>query len=596
MKKVLTFDRILSVLIIGAALVTDFFLFKFGSLPLQWRIIGMAFVTILAALCFVFTLKKLPDWGIWTRRICSVILVIALVTTSFYISKVNTFTNNITDVKDGSTTISVVVTKDSDIDELADLEDKLVGMNTLADKTNSIYVQDKINAEVENVKYLEDNNYIDLANKLLNKEIDALILSNSYINAASIEDSVPGFSAQLDIIKSWDRITSSKDSMAGNSKLDLVNEPFTVLISGMDDTGTPNHDSRSDVNMLVMVNPQTRFIQMVSFPRDSYVPNPALGNGNDKLTHLGNHGIENLVTGLENTIGFDIDFYAKVNFTSLLEFVDALGGVEVNVPYTFTEQNSKRELNTIHIEKGLQTLDGEEALAFARHRYSAGVGDIGRTKAQQMVLTAIIKKALISPTKIPTLLDIAPKYMVTNITSKQIENFLSYQLDNMGSWKMLSCTLENGYYAGLVTASMGSIPLSCNILGRGDMYTLAQKYELIYNPQTLDQFKFSLNDLDAYVPVASIRPGSNILFSDMDFSQYLGTTETTEPEVDIEDEEGNDDTTETPDTDNGDVETPPTGEEGIIPPTGEEGIVPPPTGEEGIIPPVTEDENLNEGI
>ena len=99
----------------------------------------------------------------------------------------------------------------------------------------------------------------------------------------------------------------------------------------------------------------------------------------------------------------------------------------------------------------------------------------------------LCKKALSTPTKIPTLLDIAPKYMVTNMSSKQIENFLSYQLENMGKWKMMSCTLENGYYDMLVTASMGNIPLSCNILGRQDMKVLAQKYE-VEKVQPVDMF------------------------------------------------------------------------------------------------------------
>jgi len=567
MKKILNLDVILCFL---SAIVTGvfiYFLLQLGSLPMSWRIAIIAIAVILTLLCIVFALKKLPKWGVWVRRICCILLSVSLGIASFYIYKVNTFTTNITDVKDASTTISVVVKNESSIEELADLSGLNIGMNTLADKTNSEYVKEKIDKEIANVTYTEENNYIDLANMLLNDQIDALILSNSYINAASIEDSVPGFSARLRIVQSWDRVTASKDTMMGNYDLDLIKEPFTVLISGMDDTGTPNHDSRSDVNMLVMINPQTRLIQMVSFPRDAYVENPALWNGHDKLTHLGNHGIENLVVGLEKVIGFDIDFYAKVNFTSLLEIVDALGGVEVDVPYTFIEQNSNRVLNTIYVEKGLQVLNGEEALAFARHRKSEGVGDVGRTKAQQMVLTAIIKKALTTPSKLPTLLDIAPKYMVTNMSSNQIEDFLSYQLENMGSWKMLSCTLSNGSYGSLVTASMGNMPLSCYILSRSDLYILSQKYEVIYNPQSLSEFKFNLSDLNSNIPGASIHPTGNMVFSDMDLTPYLPTVEeeednpTTDDILDEEDSETpstDDSTGDTPETDDSTTDTPST--------------------------------------
>ena len=564
MKKKITIDGILSFFVVAAAIWTDYSLFTSGSIPMKWRICAIAFISVLALLMVVLTIKKLPDWGIWTRRVVSVLLVFALGLGSFYISKVNSFTSGITDVQDASETISVVVLNDSEIEEITNLKGKTVGMNTLADKTNSEYVKNLIDKDVKKVNYKEDNNYVDLANALLSSEIDALIITNSYINSASIEEVVPGFSAQVRIVQSWDRINSNKDALAGNSDLDLTSEPFTVLISGMDDTGSPNHNSRSDVNMLVMINPQTRMIQMVSFPRDAYIPNPALGYGNDKLTHTGNHGIENVVAALENVIGFDIDFYAKVNFTSLLEIVDALGGVTVDVPYSFTEQNSMRELDTIHIEAGEQVLNGEEALAFARHRYTEGVGDVGRTKAQQMVLSAIIKKTLVSPTKIPGLLDIMPNYMVTNVTNKQLQNFVSYQLENMGNWTMLSFTLENGYNASLSTASMGSIPLSCNVLSRADIYSLWEKYEAIYNPQNLNEFKFDLNDLTKYVPVASLQSGSNVVFSDQDLSAFYGTTTSNSDSEDTKEEEN---TQEIPD---GTITDTPSDEiEGELPEDGE---------------------------
>lgn len=578
MKKVLNFDGILCFL---SAIVTGvfiYFLLQLGSLPLAWRIAIIVIAVILTLLCILFALKKLPKWGVWVRRICCVLLSISLGVASFYIYKVNTFTTNITDVKDASTTISVVVKKESTIEELADLKGIKIGMNTLADKTNSEYVKDKIDEEVSNVKYLEENNYIDLANMLLNDEIDALILSNSYINSPSIEENVPGFSTKIKIVNSWDRITASKDSMKGNYDLDLINEPFTVLLSGMDETGTPNHDTRSDVNMLVMINPQTRLIQMISFPRDAYVQNPALWNEQDKLTHLGNHGIENLVVGLERVIGFDIDFYVKVNFTSLVEIVEALGGVEVDVPYTFTEQNSRRELNAVHVEKGLQVLNGEEALAFARHRKSEGVGDIGRTKAQQIVLSAIIKKALVSPTKIPALLDIAPKYMVTNMGSEQIEDFLSYQLENMGSWKMLTGTLDTGCYASLVTGSMGNMPLSCYLLSRYDLYSLGQKYDVIYNPQSIVDFKFNLENMDANKPASSVYPSANMVYSDSDLTPYLPTEEDEENEesTDISDDESSETpptdvpTTDMPSTDMPSTDTP-ASDGSELPASGDEG-------------------------
>lgn len=529
MKKVINFDGILSFFLLAVTVWADYAIYITGAVPFKWRLSAIAIISIIALLCIVLTIKKMPNWAKWVRRVICLLLTIALGFGSLYITKVSNFTKNITDVKDATENISVVVKNDSSIKKITQLKNQKVGMNTLADNSNANYVKKKLDSKVKNIEYVKDNNYIDLANALLNDEIDALIISDSYINSASIEDSVPGFSAQLKKLKTYERKTGSADSLAGNSGLDLTKESFSVLISGMDDTGSPNHNSRSDVNMLVLVNPKTKMVQMISFPRDAYLPNPALNNGNDKLTHTGNDGVENTLAAIENVVGFDIDFYAKVNFTSLLEIVDTLGGVTVDVPYSFTEQNSERVLDTISVEKGEQVLDGEQALAFARHRYD-GVGDVGRTKAQQLVLSAIIQKALkSSPTTLANLLDIAPKYMVTNITNSQLEHFIAYQLENMGHWVTLNYSLENGYNANLITASMGSVPLSCNVLNRSDVELVFQKYELIFNTKKLKDFKFDLSDMNKYLPDSSLSSKSNVIFSDQNFSKYEGQEE---PDID----------------------------------------------------------------
>src|SRR5699024_6056960 len=132
---------------------------------------------------------------------------------------------------------------------------------------------------------------------------------------------------------------------------------FTFYISGVDSTGSPDQASRTDTNLLLIVNPRANQIQMVSLPRDGYMPNSALQYQNDKLTHTGIYGIEASVKTIENFYGFSIDYYARVSFDSLIEIIDAIGGIDVDVEISFCEQDENRSFakeDQICLVKGKQ--------------------------------------------------------------------------------------------------------------------------------------------------------------------------------------------------------------------------------------------------
>ncbi len=254
--------------------------------------------------------------------------------------------------------------------------------------------------------------------------------------------------------------------------------------------------------MLLMVDPITHHIEMVSIPRDAYVPNQAYANYPDKLTHLGNDGIDNVVQSMENVFGFDIDYYAKVSFSSLIEIINTLGGIEVDVQLEFYEQDENRDYsNQIHLYPGLQTLDGRSALAYARHRHTEGWGDIGRNYAQQQIIEAIINKVLTAEgiAKVPDVLQVGAEYVSTNMPIDEVKRFINNEIDHPRSWTFSSTSLAGGLNEQQLCVSATSYgPLFVYILDRNELNTVYADYMQMFEPQTLADFKFTLDDLSKY--------------------------------------------------------------------------------------------------
>jgi len=246
-----------------------------------------------------------------------------------------------------------------------------------------------------------------------------------------IDDSIEGFSDQVKILYQYGIKTEIKQEKQAD-----VSEPFNVFISGIDVAGPITTNSRSDVNIIMTVNPQTRKILLTTTPRDYYVTIPNVsGEQRDKLTHAGIYGVDASMATLENLYGINIDYYARVNFTSLVKIVDALGGVDVNSDYEFTTLHGN-----YHIQKGMNHMDGDMALGFARERYSFEDGDNQRGKDQEIVLTAIIKKAC-SPAILKNANELVAGVsdsVQTNMTSEEISKFINQQVADPTEWNVES--------------------------------------------------------------------------------------------------------------------------------------------------------------
>ncbi|GGA64844.1 LCP family protein [Ornithinibacillus halotolerans] len=261
-----------------------------------------------------------------------------------------------------------------------------------------------------------------------------------------------GYAASL-YIKADSAISNSyEDDGREKSKLrEAMVDPnvdnISILIIGVDESNHRGNEgnSRSDTLILATLNKEEKSIKLVSIPRDSLVYIPEVGY-EDKINHA--HffgGPQATIETVENLLNIPVDYYVKVNFHAFIEVVEAIGGIEVDVPYEFWESNSDDKKNSIHLLPGEQLLNGEEALAFARTRKLDN--DIERGKRQMEVIKAVIKKSLSvgSVFKLGDVIDAVGSNMTTNMTFDEMKSLVSYGL-NGGGLDIESMTLEGANY------------------------------------------------------------------------------------------------------------------------------------------------------
>ncbi len=294
------------------------------------------------------------------------------------------------------------------------------------------------NISEENITYYNDNSI--MVAGLYDKEVDAIIISNNYPSMFRAIDKFKDIEDDTRVIankektytkKEIEKITGEKNKTP-ISNANSITEPFTMLIMGIDSTKenlSKNATGNGDALMVVTFNPKTLNATILSIPRDTYVPIACFANQKEnKITHAAWNGESCMMKTIENFTGIPIDYYVKINFKGVVKLVDALGGIDVNVPIEFCEQNSDRKKDKNHqlcLKKGFQNINGEEALALARHRKTLLTGDIQRGENQQIVVQGILNKAksIKSPTDALNILNAISNSMDTNFTTKQILSF-----------------------------------------------------------------------------------------------------------------------------------------------------------------------------
>ena len=323
-----------------------------------------------------------------------------------------------------------VMTLDSStIKNVKDLDNKTIGIYSSKNSEEAIKLLDK-KIDSTNKEY---KNIVELFEDLQDKKIDAVLINDSTKNLLSSD-----LSDMKLKLKEIYKVYVSIEKTDIVKVVDITKKPFNIYVAGGDAYGSIDNVTNTDVNMIITVDPINRKVLLTSIPRDYYVNLPSFGDdAYDKLTHAGYYGIEESAKAIENLLDIDINYYVKVNFSTIEGVIDAIKGVDVYSDYSFCA-NGRPD---ICYKKGNNHLDGFHALMFARERYAFKDGDVQRVKNQQKVLTAIIDKVTSSTTLVTNfsqILDSVGNSFSTNMETKNINRFIKM---HMRGWNIESQNL-----------------------------------------------------------------------------------------------------------------------------------------------------------
>ena len=451
-KKKIKIMGIISLLCILLSIYLIRSIYKFSQIETMLRYCVIFIIFLLDIFIFIklfFNNKK-------KKKIYNTFLIIITITyiiSSFYLNKIYTYFSNLN--KNVIYSTSLVTLSERDDIDLITLKDANIGIisnNDEGDKLRELALE-IISSEnlSKNNNIVDFDNYITMITALYEKELDYAFLPTNFADIYSTTEGFENLKNDLKIITSTEKEETKEEAQLLGSSKD-ISEPFTILLIGIDST-TENLKQADSFNgdslILVTFNPKTMTATMLSIPRDSYVPIACFaGQYENKITHSASRGTSCVINTIENFLDIKIDYYMKINFTGLVDLVDTLGGIEVDVPYSFCEQNSKREFGngTIYVTAGYQTLNGEQALAFSRNRKKnseycskewtqGNRDDFVRGNNQQAVIQAILNKMkqFTDITKIDDILEVISNNLDTNMTEETIFSFYNIAKDVMFS-------------------------------------------------------------------------------------------------------------------------------------------------------------------
>ena len=385
----------------------------------------------------------------------TIIFAIVFSFANYYISILYNGISNIGEKEYIIYTSNLVVLNGTTIDE----ESTLGMINNSDDIEGNVLAKELMEKENLSENQVEEySSYYEMIFDLLNGEVDGIFLSSNYQTIFGSEESFEELK-NTTILYTYSKEMENQDITLTSNK--SLTEPFTILLMGVDsemDGLNANASFNGDTLMLITFNPKTLNATMFSIPRDTYVPIACNNNRYAKINSSAAYGTSCVIDTVEEFTDITIDYYVKINFKGVVDLVDALGGIEVDIEAPdfnynhgvncggrFCEQNSDRDTSAsgmIYLDPGLQTINGEEALAYARCRHLYLQSDIDRNRHQQQVVEAIAKKAasLDSLSKIEEILNAVTKNITTNMSSDQILSFY----DVLKS--MVSSSLKDGSF------------------------------------------------------------------------------------------------------------------------------------------------------
>ena len=377
--------------------------------------------------------------------VLAVIMIAILAFGGFYINKTRSAISNISGETTEVTQMAVYVKSDDAADSVEATAGYTYGILSSLDRENTdgavAHLNSQFGTEVQTKEYA---GLTELADGILNGEVNAMLLNSGYLSVYEDMDGYTDFSTKIKEVGTVD-VESTIQSAEESTPIEPITtanggKVYTIYLSGIDTRGEMTAKSRSDVNIIATVNTDTHEILLVSTPRDYFVPLSISGGAPDKLTHAGIYGIDVCMDTLGMLYDIDINYYFRINFGGFVKVIDALGGITVNSDYDFDSKN----ILGYHFNKGENYVNGEQALIFARERYAFQEGDRQRGKNQMEVIRGVVKKAL-SPeilTSYSSILSSLDGCFGTNITYEEIAQILQQQLTNGGDWTIVSYSVN----------------------------------------------------------------------------------------------------------------------------------------------------------
>ena len=383
-------------------------------------------VAVIATILIIY--KKAEKFTIFFLMLAVLVSSVSLFTLQQFVG----FTSHINATSNYSEySLSVVVLKDSDINNVAQLSSIMGPIGTDNENIQKL-IADIKSSQNKDLTVDKSTSYLSTYKSLISGEAKAIVLNSVFENI--IEAEYPDYASTIK------KIYTKKMTKEVETPKNVKGDSFNVYISGIDTYGPISSVSRSDVNIIMTVNRETKKILLTTTPRDSYVPIADGGNNQkDKLTHAGIYGVDASIHTLENLYGIDLNYYARLNFTSFLKLIDLLGGVDVHNDPDFTSLHGK-----FHFPVGNVHLDSEQALGFVRERYSLADGDRDRGRNQQKVIVAILQKLTSTEAlkNYDSIIKGLQDSVQTNMPLETMMNLVNAQLESGGTYKINSQDLK----------------------------------------------------------------------------------------------------------------------------------------------------------
>ncbi len=427
----LSINRIVLAVIYLLTLLFLIFIISTNMIPLKYLIAIFVFLLLFDIGLFFLLFKKKKKKNI-IGYVIGGILVVVLFALFYYLNITLGFFKGFGTNKYKEENYLVLILQDSSFQSLNDLTNIGYTSNELSNINEAL---NKLNEEIT-IENKEFENNVLLFDSLINEEIDSVLIEES--SMALIYEQNEDYEGKFRTLYT----INIKTEIEITKEADVTNQTFSIYISGIDSYGSIATVSRSDVNIVATINPKTKQILLISAPRDYYVQLRGTTGYKDKLTHAGLYGVETSVGTLEDLLDADINYYFRVNFSSLEKIVDALGGVDVYSKYSFT--SSKATGGTYYFSKGYNHMNGKQALSFSRERKALPGGDRARGINQQAVIDGIIRKAT-SPaiiTGYSKILKSLTGTFQTNMSDSDIQKLIKMQLNDMASWNITSYNLD----------------------------------------------------------------------------------------------------------------------------------------------------------